>query len=317
MLSIMIPSIEVHYKSENNLPQDLYTWDDVVIETNFERILREENTIETGYVFSVDEYLYTIGGFIAQGGSGRVFEIEIENIATSETNIAVIKIFHKGFGPEFREYENGFANLFKGNKYFVQILNSFSHEGYECIVMEKMDGCLFDIMGTLTSTMNAYLMKQLLKAFQFLEEKQVCHNDLKPETIGYLYNSGLIQIKILDFGLAERYGEVVTQGGTAGYVHENFFLPNVGVEITSAIDRWSLGCIFHEMITNELAFDLSYEDHIHVNHKKQVMAKLYNFRPERYNIKHSSNFSKLVLSCFIDTPTEELLESLYFCHFSI
>ena len=108
MLSIMIPSIEVH-KSENDLPRDLYTWDDVVIETNFERFLREENTIDTGYVFSVDEYLYTIGGFIAQGGSGRVFEIEMENIATFETNIAVIKIFHKGFGPEFREYENGFA----------------------------------------------------------------------------------------------------------------------------------------------------------------------------------------------------------------
>jgi len=334
MISVKIPN---EYRAceettcESPLKQDFYTWDDVFIIhprynseedeedeeddiTNFDRFVNRQ-TLE--YTFTVKNNIYTIKDLIGKGGSSDVFLVEIEDVDTYKTTNAVIKIFNKSLNQDTKDYEEKMTRKFTGNKYFIQLFDSFSHKGRECIVMEKLDGCLLDIMGTLSQTMNAYIMKQLIEAVQVIEEKKISHIDLKPENIGYLYNRGLIQIKILDFGLSENFGGVLYRGGTVNYVHEDFF-KNQKVLVSSSIDRWSLGCIFHEMVTNNIAFKMDYGFSTQDNNTIQQFSLKNNFKPRFYKILHNIEFSNFVLSCFSkETTLTNLLESPYLSHFSL
>ncbi|KAG0051039.1 hypothetical protein BGZ83_004194 [Gryganskiella cystojenkinii] len=94
------------------------------------------------------------------------------------------------------------------------------------------------------------LMMQLLSATELLHENWILHRDLKTSNL-LLNNQG--EIKVADFGLARRYGEpqgVMTQPVvTLWYRAPELLLGSK--HYTTAIDMWSIGCIFAEFINNE------------------------------------------------------------------
>lgn len=49
-----------------------------------------------------------------------------------------------------------------------------------------------------------FLMKQILEALAYMHEKSIVHLDLKPENI-LLDNLDSRQLKIIDFGISQRY----------------------------------------------------------------------------------------------------------------
>lgn len=96
-------------------------------------------------------------------------------------------------------------------------------------------------------------LKQLLQGIAYCHSHRVLHRDLKPQNLlvdadGY--------IKLADFGLARAFGVPVRS-----FTHEVVTLWYRAPEIllgckyySTAVDVWSLGCIFTEMLTKKALF---------------------------------------------------------------
>ncbi|KAG6850836.1 hypothetical protein H0H93_008139 [Arthromyces matolae] len=108
------------------------------------------------------------------------------------------------------------------------------------------------------------LMLQLLSAVGHCHSNWILHRDLKTSNL-LMNNRGTI--KVADFGLARRYGDPVGVGGmtqlvvTLWYRNGSLALLLSAPEIllgattyTTAIDMWSVGCIFAELLLNEPLF---------------------------------------------------------------
>ncbi|XP_020638504.2 cyclin-dependent kinase 2 isoform X1 [Pogona vitticeps] len=108
------------------------------------------------------------------------------------------------------------------------------------------------ISGVELPLIKSYLF-QLLQGLAFCHSHRVLHRDLKPQNL--LINAEGA-IKLADFGLARAFGVPVRT-----YTHEVVTLWYRAPEIllgckyySTAVDIWSLGCIFAEMLTRRALF---------------------------------------------------------------
>ena len=90
-------------------------------------------------------------------------------------------------------------------------------------------------------------MWEILHALQHCHQRRIMHRDLKPSNI--LIGDNEETIKLTDFGLARVFGMPLKS-----YTHEIVTLwyraPEIllGTKVYStAVDIWSMGCIFYEM----------------------------------------------------------------------
>ncbi|OMJ86683.1 hypothetical protein SteCoe_11769 [Stentor coeruleus] len=97
------------------------------------------------------------------------------------------------------------------------------------------------------------LLYQLVQAVAYLHSKRILHRDLKPQNILITKNGC---VKLADFGLARTY-----QIPLRPYTHEVVTLwyraPEIllgTLEYSSALDVWSLGTIFLELLTKSPFF---------------------------------------------------------------
>ncbi|RPD63050.1 Pkinase-domain-containing protein [Lentinus tigrinus ALCF2SS1-6] len=99
------------------------------------------------------------------------------------------------------------------------------------------------------------LMLQLLSAVAYCHERWILHRDLKTSNL-LMNNRGTI--KVADFGLARRYGDPVGVGGLTQLVVTLWYrAPEILLGATTystAVDMWSVGCIFAELLLNEPLF---------------------------------------------------------------
>ncbi|KAF9270376.1 Pkinase-domain-containing protein [Marasmius fiardii PR-910] len=99
------------------------------------------------------------------------------------------------------------------------------------------------------------LMLQLLSAVKHCHSNWILHRDLKTSNL-LMNNRGTM--KVADFGLARRYGDPVGVGGMTQLVVTLWYrAPEIllGAETYStAVDMWSVGCIFAELLLKEPLF---------------------------------------------------------------
>lgn len=96
-------------------------------------------------------------------------------------------------------------------------------------------------------------MYEMLAGLAYIHSCKILHRDMKPQNV--LINSKQ-EVKIADFGLARTYSnelrpysqEVVTLWYRAPELLAG------PTEYTSAIDMWSVGCIFFELLTQRVLF---------------------------------------------------------------
>lgn len=122
------------------------------------------------------------------------------------------------------------------------------------VVMEYVEHELKDLMDhtkyTFSTSEIKSLMKQLLQAIEYLHNHNIMHRDLKTSNLLYS-NKGLL--KVCDFGLARKF-----LGSKRSYTPVVVTLwyraPEVLLgcdQYTPAIDMWSVGCIFAELVLKE------------------------------------------------------------------
>ncbi|KAJ3328160.1 MAPK protein hog1 [Blyttiomyces sp. JEL0837] len=102
-----------------------------------------------------------------------------------------------------------------------------------------------------------YFLYQILRGLKFVHSAGVVHRDLKPSNI--LVNENC-DLKICDFGLAR-----VTESQMTGYVSTRYYrAPEIMLtwqKYDEAVDIWSVGCIFAEMLEGKPLFPG--KDHVH------------------------------------------------------
>jgi mitogen-activated protein kinase 7 len=103
----------------------------------------------------------------------------------------------------------------------------------------------------LTDAHFQYFVYQICRGLKYIHSANVLHRDLKP---GNLLVNADCELKICDFGLARGYSS--SPEGNIGFMTEYvatrwYRAPEIMLSFqkyTKAIDMWSVGCIFAEML---------------------------------------------------------------------
>lgn len=109
----------------------------------------------------------------------------------------------------------------------------------------------------LSNTHTCFFMYQMLLAIKYFHSANVLHRDLKPANM--LLNTSNCDLRICDFGLARVSAPEKDHAGMlTEYVATRWYrAPEVMVsarQYTKALDMWSIGCIFAEMLGNKPLF---------------------------------------------------------------
>ncbi|KAG4302139.1 hypothetical protein PCK1_001411 [Pneumocystis canis] len=145
------------------------------------------------------------------------------------------------------------------NDNVVRLLNIVHQESRLYLVFEFLDLDLKKYMNSipkdmmLGADMIKKFMSQLVSGVKYCHSHRILHRDLKPQNL-LIDREG--NLKLADFGLARAFGVPLR-----GYTHEVVTLwyraPEVllgGRQYATALDIWSIGCIFAEMATKKPLF---------------------------------------------------------------
>lgn len=148
----------------------------------------------------------------------------------------------------------------------IKVLRHFRHENIvrlRCVVTKKTGNFVSVYLVTdlwdidlckiikqsheeLSDEHNQYMMYQIFKALQFLHVNGIIHRDIKPSNVLANENCDLV---LCDFGFAR---EVEGDADMTEYVITRFYrAPEVMLsshKYTAAVDIWSAGCTFFELI---------------------------------------------------------------------
>ncbi|XP_077219588.1 mitogen-activated protein kinase 9-like isoform X2 [Tasmannia lanceolata] len=128
------------------------------------------------------------------------------------------------------------------------------------VVFELMESDLYQVIKAnddLTPEHYQFFLYQLLRALKYIHTANVFHRDLKPKNI--LANADC-KLKICDFGLARAsFNDAPSAIFWTDYVATRWYRApelcgSFFSKYTPAIDIWSIGCIFAEMLTGKPLF---------------------------------------------------------------
>ncbi len=106
------------------------------------------------------------------------------------------------------------------------------------------------------------IMLQVLEGIQFLHQNHVMHRDIKGANI-LLDNKG--HVKLADFGLSKKIGSDPKRNYTNRVVTLWYRCPELllgSEKYTPAIDMWSIGCCFAELLTLHPLFPANKEQKV-------------------------------------------------------
>lgn len=135
----------------------------------------------------------------------------------------------------------------------------FKDKSHFYIVTDKVPPCTmkFESLRFLPPPQKHLLMKVISASFSMLASKGIVHSDMKPQnilfktTMPYQYTAKIIDFDASYLASDPPFGDDV-QGTPEYFAPESFLaLAEQRVELTPKVDVFSLGIIFHELLTGE------------------------------------------------------------------
>mmetsp|Transcript_7250 Transcript_7250/g.10713 ORF Transcript_7250/g.10713 Transcript_7250/m.10713 type:complete len:494 (-) Transcript_7250:31-1512(-) len=141
----------------------------------------------------------------------------------------------------------------------IKLYESFEDPKYLHIVMELCSGGeLFERIvekGRYTEKEASIIMRSILRAVNHLHKNGIAHRDLKPENFLFLSRNEDSELKLVDFGLSNKFGDkfgerMQSMVGTPYYVAPEVLQGRYGPEC----DLWSSGVIMYVILSGTLPF---------------------------------------------------------------
>ncbi|KAG6574716.1 STE/STE11/CDC15 protein kinase [Phytophthora cinnamomi] len=247
---------------------------------------------------------YQLGAEIGRGGFGVVYgALDLRNGRSVAIKQVSLRDIDK---DELLSIETEISLLRKLNhENIVKYHDTIKTQGYLYIVLEYMEnGSLAQFVkkfGSLSETLVAMYITQVLRGLAYLHEQGVLHRDVKGANI-LTTKDGLV--KLADFGVAIKLNETQKANSVVGSPY--WMAPEV-IEMagwSSASDIWSVGCTIIELLTTKPPyFDLA------------PMAALFRIVQEDHPPlpqRMSPALHDFIMKCFMKEPrlrasAEELL----------
>uniref|UniRef100_A0A8C6S1X4 Protein kinase domain-containing protein n=1 Tax=Neogobius melanostomus TaxID=47308 RepID=A0A8C6S1X4_9GOBI len=127
-------------------------------------------------------------------------------------------------------------------------------------------------------------MRQILQGLSYLHGQNIGHFDLKPENIMLSEKASQPNIKLIDFGLAQRLEqEYRSTSGTPQYIAPEVIKYE---PLSTAADMWSIGVITYILLSGRSPF----QGHTNEETLRNVIALQYEF--EEGSFKTTSDMAK-------------------------
>jgi serine/threonine protein kinase len=210
---------------------------------------------------------YRVEEFLAAGGWGRVYRASDLNLGRT----VAAKLLHPGFVLDELKFKRFRAE--------AELLARLDHPhvcrvfDYECtadgqpvLIMEFLDGeslrSLLHSGKRLTVEETAFIGIQLCSALSQAANMSLVHRDIKPDNVHIQVIDGVINCKLVDFGLAklfsndDRGGRSLTEtGNTVG--SPSYMSPEQcqALPLDCRSDLYSLACVLYEAVSGQPAFE--------------------------------------------------------------
>uniref|UniRef100_A0A7E4VKI0 Mitogen-activated protein kinase n=1 Tax=Panagrellus redivivus TaxID=6233 RepID=A0A7E4VKI0_PANRE len=177
-----------------------------------------------------------------------------------------------------KKMSNVFQNLSSSKRVFreIRMLDSFRNDNVLGLldVLRPSNGDFFEEIYILTELMESDLHRiivskqplhddhhklftyQILRGLKYLHSANIIHRDLKPANL--LVNQNCL-LRICDFGLARVWDPRDKENMTHEVVTQHYRAPELLMgarRYSSAVDIWSVGCIFAELVSGKILFDV-------------------------------------------------------------
>jgi len=196
---------------------------------------------------------------IGNGSFGVVFQATL--VETGE-NVAVKKVLQD------KRFKNRELQIMKELKHtnVVELKNCFYSKGekpdevYLNLVLEFVPETIYRIIKHYSRTKrqvpNLYVklyMYQVARSLAYIHQLGICHRDIKPQNLLLDPNSHVV--KLCDFGSAKK---LVRGESNIAYICSRYYrAPELifgATDYTTAIDTWSHGCVFAELLLGQPLF---------------------------------------------------------------
>eukprot|EP00929_Paragymnodinium_shiwhaense_P016308 TRINITY_DN124589_c0_g1_i1.p1 TRINITY_DN124589_c0_g1~~TRINITY_DN124589_c0_g1_i1.p1 ORF type:complete len:663 (-),score=199.09 TRINITY_DN124589_c0_g1_i1:172-2160(-) len=155
-------------------------------------------------------------------------------------------------------------------RHIVKLVSTFAYRKHLCLVFEWMADDLRAALKKFTKnkgmTMQAVrsFTAQLCLGLKHMAQSKIIHADIKPDNI--LVSKDHKVVKFCDLGTAVEFKDVTV----SPYLASRFYrAPEIilGVEYTSSVDMWAIGCTLFEIFTGKVLFASKHNN----DHLKKVM----------------------------------------------
>ncbi len=212
--------------------------------------------------FNISDYKDVVA--IGYGGYSRVFQA----VRVSDSKVVSIKKIKK---DRLKNSKISSALLTNGipTEYLLQKeldhpgipkVYSLSESGSDFfIILEYIDGDILSRIPGFTPIRAFDILRQLIEIGMYLFEKGIAHRDFKLENIIVDKN---FKVFLIDYGLAIRFDKnkpsTKIRAGTDVFYSPEMF--GVSAYDPTKADIWSLGIIFHYLLTGDYAFHTNFAD---------------------------------------------------------
>ena len=212
---------------------------------------------------------YVVGEFIGRGGFGNVYKARHRYI-NREACIKVVQSKSEEFNVSLLREAKVLDLL--DHKHIVRLYTVTIEHDQIYLIMDYIDG---GNLSVLLRSMSAPLplrevdsvIGQIAEGLHYLHQKQIIHLDLKPHNIlrnkeGQVFIADFGIAKILNTDLTQTFQSGLINAGTPAYMAPEHFKG----EPSYASDRYSLGVMAYQLLTNQVPFTGSSPEQIQEGH---------------------------------------------------